>query len=85
MVMQAGEIQFLHNAHILHRRTAFVDEDPRRGEGVVVGLKRHMMRIWMATPVGEGGWWLPFLDRGARRRGGVQVDGRGVVVVLEAE
>lgn len=78
MVMQVGEIQFLHNQHILHRRTAYEDfEDPTP--------KRHLMRIWMATPEGEGGWRLPFWDRDCGRRGGVQVDEREAVVVLDAE
>ena len=78
MVMQVGEIQFLHNQHILHRRTAYEDyEDPM--------LKRHLMRIWMATPESQGGWKLPFPDRDHARRGGVQVDDRPVVALLDAE
>lgn len=80
MVMQVGEVQFLHNQHILHRRTAYEDHE----DGAAMP-KRHLMRIWMATPEGQGGWKLPFPDRDHSRRGGVQVDEREVVAVLEAE
>ena len=78
MVMEVGEIQFLHNQQILHRRTAYEDYEPP-------APRRHLLRIWMAVPEGEGGWVLPFEDRARKRRGGVQVDERDVVALLDAE
>jgi alpha-ketoglutarate-dependent taurine dioxygenase len=39
-VLEAGQMQFLNNARIAHRRTAFVDhDDPER--------KRHLSRIFL--------------------------------------
>lgn len=49
------------------------------------------MRLWVATPEakgregGGGGWRLPFWDSKEERRGGVQVEGKDGVVVLDAE
>ena len=59
--------------------------DGGMGAGKARKPRRHLMRIWMATPESEGGWTLPFPDRDHPRRGGVQVDERKVVAVLEAE
>jgi len=78
MVLAVGDIQFLANTHVLHARTAYTDQAPSRP-------RRHLMRLWLAVPEGEGGWRLPFADCAERKRGGIQVDGRAEVVVFDAE
>jgi hypothetical protein len=42
MDLQPGEMQFINNYHVLHGRTAYVD-DPAHG------YKRHLKRLWLAT------------------------------------
>jgi TfdA family taurine catabolism dioxygenase TauD len=42
MDLQPGEMQFINNYHVLHGRTAYVD-DPANG------FKRHLKRLWLAT------------------------------------
>lgn len=43
MHFEAGDMQFLKNASILHKRTAYVDwDEPER--------KRHLLRLWLAQP-----------------------------------
>jgi len=42
MDLQPGEMQFINNYHVLHGRTAYVD-DPANG------YKRHLKRLWLAT------------------------------------
>ncbi|KAI9876137.1 MAG: hypothetical protein M1830_007279 [Pleopsidium flavum] len=78
MILSVGDIQFLANTHVLHARSAYTDYAPPRP-------RRHLMRLWLAVPEGEGGWALPFGDSGERKRGGVQVDDRPPVAVLDAE
>jgi hypothetical protein len=78
MILDIGDIQFLSNAHILHARTAYTDHPaplPRR----------HLMRLWLATPENEGGWKLPFWDSNEKKRGGIQVDDQVPVALLDAE
>jgi hypothetical protein len=53
MVLEVGDIQFLSNSHVLHSRTAYTDFPPP-------APRRHLMRLWLATPEDEGGWRLPF-------------------------
>lgn len=67
MILDIGDIQFLSNAHVLHSRTEYKDFPPP-------APRRHLMRLWLATPVSEGGWKLPFADSDHKKRGGVQVD-----------
>jgi hypothetical protein len=43
------------------------------------------MRLWLATPVGEGGWKLPFHDINEKKRGGIQVNDVPPVCPLDAE
>jgi len=43
------------------------------------------MRLWLATPEGEGGWKLPFWDSNEKKRGGIQVDDQAPVAPLDAE
>jgi hypothetical protein len=41
MDFRPGDMQFLKNASILHKRTAYTDwDDP--------ALKRHLLRLWLA-------------------------------------
>ncbi len=43
MDFQPGDMQFLKNASVLHKRTAYEDwEEPRR--------KRHLLRLWLVEP-----------------------------------
>lgn len=42
MDLRPGEMQFINNYHVLHGRTAYVD-DPASG------YKRHLKRLWLAT------------------------------------
>lgn len=69
MVLEVGDIQFLTNSHVLHSRTAYKDYADMTGRP-----KRHLMRLWLATPESEGGWKLPFADSDHAKRGGVQVN-----------
>ena len=78
MVLEVGDIQFLSNNHIFHARTAYRDHAPPRP-------RRHLMRLWLATPEGEGGWRLPFGDSNEKKRGGIQVDDNAPVCPLDAE
>lgn len=78
MILEVGDIQFLANSHILHARTAYVDHAPPTP-------RRHLMRLWLATPEHEGGWKLPFWDSNEKKRGGIQVDDQPPVAPLDAE
>ena len=78
MILEVGDIQFLSNAHVLHARTEYKDHAPP-------APRRHLMRLWLATPEGEGGWSLPFHDSKEKKRGGIQVNDVGPVAHLDAE
>lgn len=78
MILAVGDIQFLSNAHVLHARTGYKDHAPP-------APRRHLMRLWLATPEGEGGWSLPFHDSEAKKRGGIQVNDVRPVAHLDAE
>ncbi|KAI9376613.1 hypothetical protein BJX61DRAFT_550817 [Aspergillus egyptiacus] len=78
MILEVGDIQFLANSHVLHARTAYKDFAPP-------APRRHLMRLWLATPESEGGWRLPFWDSNEKKRGGVQVDDTAPVAPLDAE
>ncbi|EXJ72648.1 uncharacterized protein A1O5_03794 [Cladophialophora psammophila CBS 110553] len=80
MILEVGDIQFLSNCHILHARTAYRDYGPDSGMP-----RRHLMRLWLSTPVSEGGWRLPFHDVDERKRGGIQVDDTRPVARLDAD
>lgn len=65
MELQPGDIQFVHNHSLLHDRTAFEDwDEPDR--------KRHLLRIWIATPNAR-----PLPNVYAQRYGSVTVGYRG--------
>jgi hypothetical protein len=78
MILDVGDIQFLANSHILHARTSYTDHAPPTP-------RRHLMRLWLATPESEGGWKLPFWDSNEKKRGGIQVDDQPPVAPLDAE
>lgn len=78
MILEVGDIQFLSNAHVLHARTEYKDHAPPLP-------RRHLMRLWLATPEGEGGWKLPFSDSDHKKRGGIQVDDKAPHAPLDAE
>lgn len=78
MIPTPGDVQFFANTHVLHARTAYTDHVPPLP-------RRHLPRLWIATSEGDGGWKLPFHDSGDARRGGVRVNGKSGLVVLEAE
>ena len=43
MDFRPGDMQFLKNAAVLHKRTAYEDwDDPAR--------KRHLLRLWLVDP-----------------------------------
>lgn len=78
MVLEVGDIQFLCNSQVLHSRTAYKDFMPPKP-------RRHLMRLWLATPESEGGWRLPFEDNNEKKRGGIQVDDNRPHCPLDAE
>lgn len=78
MILEIGDIQFLSNAHVLHARTAYKDYAPP-------APRRHLMRLWLATPENEGGWKLPFVDSNEKKRGGIQVNDTPPRATLDAE
>jgi Taurine catabolism dioxygenase TauD, TfdA family len=73
MVLEPGDMQFLHNHPILHDRTAFEDwPEPER--------KRHLLRLWLAP------WDARPLDPSfAGRFGSAEVGNRGGIVVPDAK
>ena len=86
MVLDPGDIQLLCNMHVYHARTAYKDYpvgsvDERGRERV----RRHLMRLWLATPEDEGGWKTPFHDSMEKKRGGIQVNDTAPVCPLDAE
>lgn len=78
MILDVGDIQFLSNEHILHARTAYKDFPPP-------APRRHLMRLWLSTPEGEGGWVLPMPDSHEKKRGGIQVNDVAPRAALDAE
>lgn len=78
MILEVGDIQFLSNEHVLHARTEYKDHAPP-------APRRHLMRLWLATPETEGGWKLPFHDSAEKKRGGIQVNDQPPVAPLDAE
>lgn len=78
MVLEVGDIQFLCNEHVMHSRSAYKDHLPPMP-------KRHLMRLWLATPESEGGWKLPFHDSNEKKRRGIQVNDQPPRAPLDAE
>jgi len=68
MVLEPGDMQFLHNHTVLHDRTAFEDwPDPEQ--------KRHLLRLWLAAPDGR-----PLDPVLAQRFGSVEIGNRGGII-----
>lgn len=83
MDFRQGDIQLLHNHVTIHSRTEFVDfPEP--------GKKRHLLRLWLATPGGRP-LSSAFMNRygramlGKRPAGGVLVPNMTLKAPLEAE
>jgi hypothetical protein len=69
MVLEPGDMQFVHNHTILHDRTGFEDwPEPER--------RRHLLRLWLAPPGAR-----PLPPVWAERYGSVTVGARGGVSV----
>jgi hypothetical protein len=69
MVLEPGDLQFVHNHTILHDRTGFEDwPEP--------GRKRHLLRLWLAAPGAR-----PLPPIWAERYGSVAIGDRGGVFV----
>jgi len=83
MDLRQGDIQLLHNHVVLHSRTGFEDwPEPER--------KRHLLRLWLATPAGRPlplGYFDRYahLEPGERPAGGIIVPGTVLKAPLEAE
>lgn len=78
MVLKPGDIQFVADTHVFHARTAYTDYAPP-------APRRHLLRLWLATPEIQGGWKRPFKDSAHEKRGGIQVNGQEETCPLEAE
>lgn len=83
MDFRQGDIQFLHNHVTVHSRTEFVDfPDPEK--------KRHLLRLWLATPGGRP-LSAAFMNRygeamlGKRPAGGIVLPNMTFKAPLEAE
>lgn len=73
LTFEPGDVQLVHNHQVLHTRTDYEDfDDP--------ALKRHLLRLWLATPAGR-----PLPDAMAERYGSVALGGpRGGIRVAGA-
>ena len=68
MVLEPGDIQFLHNHTVLHDRTAFEDYPEKE-------RRRHLLRLWLAAPDAR-----PLPDCYAQRYGSTVIGDRGGIV-----
>ncbi|KAI5449108.1 hypothetical protein NCC49_005334 [Naganishia albida] len=78
MVLKVGDIQFVADTHVLHARTAYKDHAPP-------APRRHLLRLWLATPESQGGWKRPFPDSAYTKRGGIQVNDQAETCPLDGE
>ncbi|KAI7424892.1 Clavaminate synthase-like protein [Hortaea werneckii] len=86
MILDPGDIQFLCNMHVHHARTAYKDYPPGSvDEAGRLRQRRHLMRLWLATPESEGGWKTPFHDSNHAKRGGIQVNDNPPTCPFDAE
>lgn len=99
MILEVGDIQFVSNTHLLHARTAYTGEPPSLLSHKPAGKhdadhvedhlpptpRRHLLRLWLATPETEGGWVLPMPDSKEKKRGGIQVNNQAPRAPLDAE
>eukprot|EP01103_Thecamoeba_quadrilineata_P008177 TRINITY_DN17948_c0_g1_i1.p1 TRINITY_DN17948_c0_g1~~TRINITY_DN17948_c0_g1_i1.p1 ORF type:complete len:372 (-),score=71.66 TRINITY_DN17948_c0_g1_i1:72-1187(-) len=81
MVLEEGDMQFVHNLHLLHSRNGYIDHltDPTR--------QRHLFRLWLSEIPEEGGWEVPGfrVNPVTGTRGGIRIPGVPDKVSLEAE
>ena len=82
MTFEPGDIQLLHNHVVLHRRSTYEDHES-------TDRKRHLLRLWLATPSGRS---LPqgLIDRygvlgPSGRPAGIYVPGTVGITPLDAE
>ncbi|KAL4904208.1 hypothetical protein BDW74DRAFT_155255 [Aspergillus multicolor] len=86
MILEPGDIQFLHNPHVFHARTAYTDYPPGSlDEEGNPRPQRHLMRLWLAVPQSEGGWRIPFADADNKKRGGIQTGDQPPKCPIDAE
>ncbi|GAA95689.1 uncharacterized protein L969DRAFT_44919 [Mixia osmundae IAM 14324] len=78
MILDVGDLQFVADTHVFHARTAYKDYAPP-------APRRHLLRLWLATPESQGGWKLPYPDSKLDKRGGIQVNSQPETCPLEAE
>jgi hypothetical protein len=69
MELKRGDIQFVHNHNLLHDRTGFQDWNEE-------DKKRHLLRIWIATPEAR-----PLPSVFSERFGSVEIGNRGGVCI----
>mmetsp|Transcript_15606 Transcript_15606/g.25853 ORF Transcript_15606/g.25853 Transcript_15606/m.25853 type:complete len:411 (-) Transcript_15606:185-1417(-) len=84
MELKEGDIQFVHNPHIFHARSRYVDHDKFED-------RRHLLRLWLSNPRGIelpdstfAEWYNGPVTVG-KRRGGIYMDGMKIKAPLEAE
>ncbi|KAK4702267.1 hypothetical protein P7C70_g3954, partial [Phenoliferia sp. Uapishka_3] len=70
--------RFVADTHVFHARTAYTDFAPP-------APRRHLLRLWLSTPVAEGGWKRPFPDSDKKKRGGIQVNSQPETCPLDGE
>jgi len=68
MVLESGDMQFLHNHTVLHDRTAYEDYPEKE-------RRRHLLRLWLAAPDAR-----PLPDCYAQRYGSTVIGNRGGIV-----
>lgn len=73
MELRRGDVQFVYNHPLLHDRTAWED-------WAEVDKRRHLLRIWLATPGAR-----PLPPEWAERFGTVEVGNRGGVTIEGVE
>ncbi|MBL25562.1 MAG: taurine catabolism dioxygenase TauD [Rhodospirillaceae bacterium] len=83
MILERGDIQWVHNHVTSHSRTEYFDhEEPE--------LRRHLFRLWLSTPNGRPlpesyGERFHSLEPGQRPVGGILVPGTKLTAPLDAE
>jgi len=53
MQLELGDMQFVHNHHVMHCRSEFRDSAEHT---------RHLLRLWLNVPEETGRWKLPFMQ-----------------------
>jgi len=49
MQLEVGDMQFVHNHHVMHCRSEYRDSNEHT---------RHLLRLWLTVPQETGGWNL---------------------------